>query len=246
MFYNFLNKYFPYLISALCFTTLGYFLHLFTLPEKHKLLNNIQKIDCPSLNKSSENNHITHTKKTMAENSPSKSYKKKALQYTVDNSDDVELTAKINSFFPNSDVNEHIDDIRMFANRLVSEIDPNNSDVHEDSIANISFSLTKELPSTMSNSFDVSSKQVIYAHINVNGGLGANSKKFFVKWRNLDTNEILLFSPKRINSNSDANWVSLVPERSWGDKNYEVIFYDYTSQLNKLASETYTTYVNKE
>lgn len=164
------------------------------------------------------------------------------LQVTVDESDDDVLQSRITSLFPNADVSVHIDDIREFANRMITELGDSDTQEHEDSIAGISFSLSKNENSTVNVDFEVSSRQKIYAHINVNGGLGASNKKFFVKWRNIDTGEILLFTPKRINSNSELNWVSLVPQNDWGDHNYEVTFYQFTSELNKLASSTYTTF----
>lgn len=239
-FYRFVS----YFATAVLFTAVGYYLPHNGIPQNSTVQNHLNPL-AQCFPASNETPQVALDKKIKRSEPQLSTYKKSALKYTIENSDNNELTDTLSALFPNANVIENIDDIRLFANRLMSEINSSDQVVHEDSEASISFSLSNTASTDIRHSFSVSKKQKIYAHINVNSGLGRNQAKFFVKWRNVDTNEILLFSPKSINPHSDSNWVSFVPEASWGDHNYEVIFYQFNSQLQKLASETYTTYIEE-
>jgi len=236
MFKKINSAFISYLCIAFVFTLFGYYLRALIHVE------NVQPSTHAVLTQTCSNEHESiSVASKFSKNTLLAPYKKHIIEHTINNTDDNDLAEKLSALFPNSHIDENIHDIRKFSHRLIEEISDNDTANHIDSLATISFSLSRKTPDVEAYSFDVSDKQTIFAHINVNGGLGMNNKQFFIKWRNMDTNEILLYTPKSMNANSEQNWVSLTPEVPWGNQNYEVSFYEYTSELNKLASATYIT-----
>lgn len=166
--------------------------------------------------------------------------KKQVITAYVNEQTEEQVFEKVASVFGEASISNHIDDVKKFSLRLVSELEDDETEISEDSAAFILFSTKRAFPPVPENNFIVSPKQKIYSHIDVQGALGSAKTKFFVRWKHIESNEVLLFTHKNILQNSDRNWVSYQPHTRWKDGNYQVTFYQFTSELEKLASESYT------
>jgi len=91
----------------------------------------------------------------------------------------------------------------------------------------------------LSGKCGLNNTEPVYAHFDVSGGLASGNNKIFSRWTNLDTNEVLFFNRSNIQSDSDKNWVAFTPTGGWTAGSYEVTFYQFGSQLRKLANQNF-------
>lgn len=149
---------------------------------------------------------------------------------------DSQLNDYMAKFIPAKD-SELITDKRQFANRAIDELYKQN-DI-QPLQGQILLSTSSQIPTQSMDTSTVSKRQKIFAHLDTFGkvSLGAN---VFIKWVNRDTGEVLLFEKKLIQPNSDTNWVSYQPYDSWQTGNYDIRFYQFTSQLQPVAQLSYS------
>lgn len=169
-----------------------------------------------------------------------------ALAEFIEHQSDAQIYDRVASLFGEQAVIENIADVRQFSLRLVEELENEHSDISAASTANLYFGLESSFPESPVYAFEVSPRQKLYAHIDVQGGLGSTNSKFFIRWKHLDSNEVLLFTHKKVLPSSDKNWVSFKPDENWKEGNYQVTFFQFTSELEALASETYSLLVKAD
>lgn len=133
---------------------------------------------------------------------------------------------------------EGIVDKRKFSARLVEELNQTKDESNSLS-GKIYISDSSEFTGQNKPLNDVYKQQYIYAHFDTFGKTPPNAQ-VFVKWINQDTDETILFTPKRILENSHQNWVSALPEGGWKPGTYNVKFYQMTDSLTPIAQSSYT------
>lgn len=129
-----------------------------------------------------------------------------------------------------------ISDKRRFAQRAVEELYKENDS--QLLAGDIKLSLTPLLPTTSVDTSTLNKNAKIFAHLDTNGKVPA-SAFVFVKWVNKQTGQVLLFEKKDIVANNNQNWVSFVPYEGWMPGNYDIRFYQFTSELQPVAQLTY-------
>lgn len=161
------------------------------------------------------------------------------LEDIIESSSEEEVEDILKMFFDDTELLDEINDVKLFSRRLLEELSDKESAVDELSNAQIYFSLTSDYPDSPQQHFEVDNRQKIFAHINTSGGLGGGDGKFFTRWINKTSGEVLLFKQKPIKRDSSKNWVSFTPDESWLNGAYEVSFYQFNSGLNKLSSNIF-------
>ncbi len=157
----------------------------------------------------------------------------------IERSSEEELFQTLGKIFNTDDISEDIDDIKVFAHRVASELKSEGNALHPDSTAQLYFSLSESFPEEAAHYFEVRRRQTIYAHIDVSSGLGLGEQKYFTRWLNLQTGEILLFKQKWMDPSSSKNWISFRPDNVWQDGAYEVTFYQFNSELSPLVKQSF-------
>lgn len=156
----------------------------------------------------------------------------------IDKTDAEEIDFYLNQFFSHDEL-QNLDDKNVFAKRLLQEYSGARNNTAVFSHGEISFSLKPEYPDVALNNFNVIKNQDIYAHLQSNGSI-EDSGEIFIRWLRQSDNKILLFKRKRINLNSQRNWISLVPLTGWEEGAYTVTAYIFESDLKVIAQSSYT------
>jgi hypothetical protein len=162
-----------------------------------------------------------------------------SIKTVLSHASESEISEGLQLFFEQEELLLEIDDVKTFSSRMIEELGKKDGDVDEFSSAELYFSLSSEYGQGFSQSFSMSDRERLYAHIDVQGGLGIGDRKFFTRWVNSDTGEIMLFKQKKIRSDSERNWISFQPDQKWTSGTYEVSIYQFNSTLNKLSSRTF-------
>ena len=157
----------------------------------------------------------------------------------LNSASDSQVHEALDLFFDSEELYSNIDDVKGFTRRIIEEAGNKNSSTHELSTAQILFSSVADYPVSSKQTFDGKKGALIFAHIDVQGGLGLGDKKFFTRWTHLDSGEVLLFKQKAISPGSPRNWISYQPNGEWQQGSYEITFYQFNSELNKLASAVF-------
>jgi len=61
----------------------------------------------------------------------------------------------------------------------------------------------------------------------------------FIKWERVSDSKLLLFEKKLFDSSNYKNLVSIVPQGGWKDGEIRVSFYQFNTQMRKIASYSY-------
>ncbi len=237
-------RYLSYIITACTFFVLGYFVQDKNTPER---VMQTTQVECPSVLVGhssppiSTNDKLDTIDKVEVASILNKAKRliepeQKSLNSILEHASNEELNDSLSLFFDKESLVAHIDDAQLFSKRIVEELGGGESDIDKFSSAHLSIAITSQTPEHQNDYFEVNPYQKIYAHIDVRGGLGIGDEQFFVRWTNLETQDVLLFKQKAILAVSEKNWVSYLPDDAWQEGRYQVTFYQFNSSLKKLAS----------
>lgn len=150
---------------------------------------------------------------------------------------DSKIDSYLTQLFPEQNF-DGIDNKKKFSERLVEELD-RDYDEAEVLSGKVTISMSADQPYQSATLNQIHEQQYLYAHLDTYGKVPPNTQ-VFVKWINLDTQEIILFTPKYIVENSQHNWVSAIPTKGWKTGRYAVQFYQMTDTLTPIAQSSYT------
>lgn len=228
-----------FIVSILCFV-FGFLIGKLSSYD-HKIVTT----STPSLSSTSTQeflNNLTTDSHNSANNSQTKTRPpftsvSLGLSNIIDYIPNESISSVMNLFFHSSDLNE-LDNVNDFAKRYLEEMSSNPSAIDPESFTSLNVSTDQEniFSGTL---LSLINTEPVYAHFDVSGGLASGNNKIFSRWTNLDTNEVLFFNRSNIQSDSDKNWVSFTPTGGWTAGSYEVTFYQFGSQLRKLASQNF-------
>ncbi len=222
--------------------------------NKEVIVKNIAKPDNINTKKQLLNKTVEYRPKKLIKNITTEQYlttnllPANKISLIIDKLQPYELDNYFNKFFANKDDFNTIIDKKQFAKNLTNEFLDENSkyNIQTDGYSQVHFSLTDSFTTkpitdfvitdnTSSNTFS------IYAHLELNTNLN-NNAQIFIKWMNLTTGKVLLFTKKDINSITNKNWVSWTPNTSWKVGEYQVKFYSFETQLKLIAYGIYNIY----
>jgi len=166
--------------------------------------------------------------------------KKAFLASAITLASEDELRSTLRFFFDDRELNTEIGDLKQFSKRLQQEFSGASTENHELSIAQMYFSTSASYPQQAQNFFHFSGNEKLYAHIDVQQGLGSGDAKLFTRWTHIDSGDVILFDRKQMRSDSDKNWISYRPPGQWQAGTYEVSFYRFNAEMDKLASDVFT------
>lgn len=159
------------------------------------------------------------------------------IKEVLSNTSDQKVDQYLSQAFPNQDLNS-IYNKKLFAERLLQELskEPNLSEQLDGKVI---VSTSREFPEQVTRLDQIHPSQVLFAHFDTFNQIPPNSQ-VFIKWTHIDTNNMILFTPKYISKNSAQNWVSTHPENGWKTGNYIVQIYQMTDQLQPIAHTQFT------
>ncbi len=238
-------RYLSYIMTACAFFVLGYFVQDKNAAER--VMQTTQETECPSVSLEHSSPPIKSldvVDKVEVASILNKAKRlagpeQNSLNSMLEHASNEELNDALSLFFDKESLVVHIDDAQQFSKRIVEELGGGESDIDDLSSAHLSIAITNQAPEHQSDYFEVNPYQKIYAHIDVKGGLGIGDEQFFVRWTNLETQDVLLFKQKAILASSEQNWVSYLPDDAWQEGRYQVTFYQFNSSLKKLASTVF-------
>ncbi|ALH95379.1 hypothetical protein [Acinetobacter equi] len=232
-----MSKIFPIFIALIAFIV-GYVIsNLKSTYENQTYSSHLeQQTSEKQTNQISENFNIPLVNSETPNISLSKINQEKLLTLLQDVPSD-QLENYLKRAFPEQDL-QYIKDKKQFSKRLIEELNQNKTSSKKLS-GEIVFSTSASLQMDHQPLNNIHAQQFIYAHLNTFGSSPPNTQ-IFVKWINLDTQDVVLFTPKYIQENSQQNWVSAVPAEGWQNSQYLVTFYEMDDQLNPIAQANYT------
>lgn len=164
--------------------------------------------------------------------------KSETIDQLINTVKDKEINFYLNQNFPSETLNE-ITDKRLFTKRLIEEYSGSQHEEENISInGDINFSTGATSSEENTNNFSIKKNQSIFAHLITKSSV-AEGKHVFVRWIRQSDSKILLFERKRINLNSNSNWVSITPNEGWDLGSYTVTFYTFESGMHIIAKNIY-------
>ena len=232
-----MSKIFPIFIALIAFIV-GYVIsNLKSTYENQTYSSHLeQQTSEKQTNQISENFNIPLANSETPNISLSKINQEKLLTLLQDVPSD-QLENYLKRAFPEQEL-QQIKNKKQFTQRLIEELNQDKASPEKLS-GKIVFSTTPSLPIDDSSLNNIHAQQFIYAHLDTYGKSPPNTQ-VFIKWLNLDTQDVVLFTPKYIQENSQQNWVSAVPADGWKNSRYLVTFYEMDDQLNPIAQANYT------
>ncbi|MFI8008817.1 hypothetical protein ACIF8R_01340 [Acinetobacter sp. ABJ_C4_1] len=149
-----------------------------------------------------------------------------------------ELDYYLSKAFPLNDLTK-IQDKKKFSERLLEELSTSSKNYENNLPGEIVVSRNLANNTQPENMNQIYKNQKITAHYDTFGKV-TQTNQVFVKWTNQNTGEVLLFSPQKINENSNQNWVSYAPSEGWKPGTYAIEYYEMNDQLTPIAQTSYT------
>lgn len=177
--------------------------------------------------------HASSTGKKPSDKQPADDLLSVLAPHLIDVVPEQSVSNLLNFLIP-ADELEDIANIKQFAKRYLEETSLHNTPVNSDSYAHV-FVSTNSQGVTSATNINIAPSDKIYAHIQFYGGIATGSQRIFSRWVNLDTDDVLFFERSYINPNQDKNWVYFSPHGGWITGNYDVSFYLFSAQLEKLG-----------
>ena len=146
------------------------------------------------------------------------------------------LTEQLNKIF-NDNAMQAIDDQRGFAKRLV-DVALNEEEELEHPQISFTFS-TSPLAGIrlLTDPASAGKFQTVFGHITASEPL---NEYVIIKWRNMDTGEILSLGNQSLNTNGREQYVRLRPKKGWQPGHYEVSLYSMDNQVSPFGSGRFT------
>ena len=162
------------------------------------------------------------------------------LKTVVETMHPAQLNNYLSKYFDSDDLNK-IGDQGAFAQRLIDLYSGEEKTLdHQQPTpkGEIAVATTIDYPLEKIDIFSIHKDARLYAHLKLDDSASLLSE-VFIKWERVSDSKLLLFEKKLFDSSSYKNWVSIVPQGGWKDGEYRVSFYQFNTQMRKIASYSY-------
>lgn len=157
----------------------------------------------------------------------------------IDAIPDFLLDRQLSQYF-GDDFVDGIDDKKAFTKNLLdAALDTTADENNENANPQVTLTFSKSIfPNSQQLGADAQVRlyDVIFAHMNADEGI----EQVIVKWMNISTGEVLMFSKANIRGGQSQQYVSLKPAQGWKTGVYRVTVYSADSVVNQIGENTYS------